>query len=195
MSGSATPSSSIRAITAIAARAAPMSCCRAPPIPRRTRPTSTPRAASSSAGAPSSRRARRARIGRSCARSPRCSAASCPTIRWRSCASACWPRQPGLRRDRRDRAGGLGRLRQGRPRSIAKPFAYPITDFYRTDPISRASPTMARMRRGPRGRRRRAAEDRHPWLSSLDRLRAADRRSSSPRSWRSSCRCCSRSPI
>ena len=25
----------------------------------------------------------------------------------------------------------------------AQPFAYPIRDFYRTDPISRASPTMA----------------------------------------------------
>ena len=25
----------------------------------------------------------------------------------------------------------------------AKPFAYPITDFYRTDVVSRASPTMA----------------------------------------------------
>ncbi len=25
----------------------------------------------------------------------------------------------------------------------AAPFAYPVADFYRTDPISRASPTMA----------------------------------------------------
>ena len=25
----------------------------------------------------------------------------------------------------------------------AKPFAYPISDFYRTDPVGRASPTMA----------------------------------------------------
>ena len=26
----------------------------------------------------------------------------------------------------------------------SEPFVYPIADFYRTDPISRASPTMAR---------------------------------------------------
>jgi len=25
----------------------------------------------------------------------------------------------------------------------SEPFAYPVVDFYRTDPISRASPTMA----------------------------------------------------
>ncbi len=65
---SARPSSSIRAITAMPARAAPMSCCRAPPIPRRTRPTSIPRAGCSGRSAPCSRPATRARIGRSSAR-------------------------------------------------------------------------------------------------------------------------------
>ena len=45
------------------------------------------------------------------------------------------------------RAGGLGRLRQARARVDDAPFASPIANFYMTDPISRASRTMARMHR------------------------------------------------
>ena len=63
------PSSSTSARTAIAARIAPTSSCRAPPIPRRPASTSTPRAGRNSPSAPCSRRAKPARTGRSCARS------------------------------------------------------------------------------------------------------------------------------
>ena len=164
--GSARPSSSIRAITAMPARTAPMSCCPAPPIPRRTRPTSTPRAASSSPAAPCSRRAMRARIGRSCARCPRCWAARCPTTRWRALRRRMSAADAELRRASTTVAARrLGRVRHARAPVEAAPFAYPIADFYRTDPISRASPTMAECA-AALGAAQGRGEDRHPWLSS-----------------------------
>ncbi len=46
----------------------------------------------------------------------------------------------------------------------AAPFAYPIADFYRTDPISRASPTMAECSGLFGGRPETPAADRHAWL-------------------------------
>ena len=50
---------------------------------------------------------------------------------------------PGLRPHRRDRAAPSGAV-SARPAPVdPAPFVYPIADFYRTDPISRASPTMA----------------------------------------------------
>ncbi len=48
------------------------------------------------ASAPSSRRATPARTGRSCARSRRCSASSCPTIRCSSCARRMYAAHPHL---------------------------------------------------------------------------------------------------
>ena len=97
---SARPLSSIRAITATAARRAPTSCCRAPPIPRRTAPTSTPRDGRSSAAARCFRPARRARIGRSCARSRARSAGRCPSNSLRELRRQHARRPSGLRRDR-----------------------------------------------------------------------------------------------
>ena len=78
------PSSSISAPTATAARIAPTSSCRAPPIRRNPASTSTPKAACRWRRAPRSRRARPARTGRSCARCPTCSGTSCPTTRSRA---------------------------------------------------------------------------------------------------------------
>ena len=75
------PSSSTSARTATAARIAPTSSCRAPPTPRRPASTSTPRAGRSSPSAPCSRRATRARTGRSCARCRTRWARGCPTTR------------------------------------------------------------------------------------------------------------------
>ena len=46
-----------------------------------------------------------------------------------------------------------------------EPFAYPIADFYRTDPISRASPTMAKCSELFGARAETPAADRHAWLS------------------------------
>ena len=138
--------------------AAPMSCCRAPPIPKRTAPTSTPRGGCSSAAAPCSRPARRARTGRSCARCRARSAGRCRSTSLRELRRQHARGASGLGRDRRGDPGGVGQLSARPGRSIAAPFVYPIADFYRTDPISRASPTMAALQRAVRG----AAPDAQP---------------------------------
>ena len=72
---------------ATAARRAPMWCCRARPIRRSRRPTSTPRAGCRWRRAPPSRRATRAKTGRSCARFRTCWASAFPTTRSRSCGA------------------------------------------------------------------------------------------------------------
>ena len=78
-------SSSIRARMAIAARIAPMSSCRARPIPRNPASMSIPKAACSWPSGRIFRRAMRARIGRSCARFRRSSARRCRSIRCTRC--------------------------------------------------------------------------------------------------------------
>src|SRR6185437_5893697 len=138
------------AITAIAARGAPMSCCPAAPIPRRTRPTSTPRAAPSSAGAPSSRRATRARIGPSCARFPTRWAAGCRTIHWRSCASGSRQRARSSRRSTRScRRNGAPLAR----RACSRPSLSPIRSAISTAPTRWAAPRRP-WRNAPRRTRR-----------------------------------------
>ena len=181
---------SIRAITATAARRAPMSCCRARPIPRRTAPTSTPRAACSWAAARCSRPATRARIGRSLralsgalgqplpfnSASPNCAGGCAPPIRASREIDAVAP-------------AALGRVRRGRGRSTAAPFAYPIADFYRTDPISRATPTMAECSEHVLAHRGEAGADGHAWLSSGTAMPWPTDHHRRARCWRSSCRC------
>jgi NADH-quinone oxidoreductase subunit G len=84
-------SSSTSALTAITARIAPTSSCRAP-LTRKNRPsTSIPKAACRWATAPRSRRATPARTGRSCARCRMCSATSCLMTRSVRCARCCSP--------------------------------------------------------------------------------------------------------
>ena len=70
---------------------ADVSCCRAPPIPKRTPPTSTPRGGCSSAGGRCSRPARRARTGRFCVRCRAPWAARCGSTRCPNCARRCAP--------------------------------------------------------------------------------------------------------
>ena len=99
-----------------------------------------------SPSAPCSRRATRARTGRSCARCPMRSAPGCRSTRGASCA-------PRLRRPpalasldviepcRRRRCRSWRRRRRARQ----TPFAPAIDDFYLTNPIARASRDHGRM--------------------------------------------------
>ena len=134
-------SRSISATTATPARGRPTWCCRARPMPRSTAPTSTPKAACSAASGRCSRRARRARTGRSCARSASSRARSCRSTASPSCARR-WSRNiPQLGRE------GLIDLPWAPPKLDAKaegPIRYPIGDFFLTNAICRASPTMQR---------------------------------------------------
>ena len=105
-----------------------------------------PRAAG--ATAPCSRRARQARTGRSCGRCPSGSATSCPTTAWTSCARRCIAEHPHLRALDRSTSAPIAALRRSPScgatgRRSATPFARPIADFYLTNPIARASVTMA----------------------------------------------------
>ena len=77
------------------------------------------------------------------------------------------------------------------------PFVYPIADFYMTDPISRACADDGRVQRAVRRRRRRAAADRHAWLTWSGPVYAPGRRLVSRRRVpaRSPCRCSWPSPI
>ena len=84
-------------------------------------PTSTPKAGCSSGAGRVSRPARRARTGRSCARCPRRSASGCLTTPSASCAARLSEISPRFQRLDADRAGGLGRVRQGRRRSTPRP--------------------------------------------------------------------------
>ena len=75
--------------TAIGARTAPMSSFRARPIRRSPASTSTPKDACRWPGVPRSRRARRAKTGRSCARFRMCWGTSFRTTRSRNYARPC----------------------------------------------------------------------------------------------------------
>ena len=113
---------------------------RPPPTARSTAPTSTPRAGCSAASAPSSRRATRARTGRSSARFPNCSASRCRSTVSTSCARR-WSRTI---RARPRRAIDLPWAPPKLDAKAEGPVAYPIQDFYLTNAICRASPTMHR---------------------------------------------------
>jgi hypothetical protein len=126
------------------AHAADIMCCPAPPMPRKPGPTSTPRAACSSPTRRCSPPATRARTGRSCARWPMRSGRR-RLRQLRRAARGDGRRGPALGR----RGAGRLRLKLRRAKAGSKPkasgpVAYPIKDFYLTNPIARASPTMQR---------------------------------------------------
>ena len=110
--------------------------------------TSTPKAACSWPTAPASRRAMRARTGRSCARCPTCSAQKLPydslaqlragAVRGASASGA------HRRRSRRAMPADIAPARGARRRrSTRRRSRSPIDDFYLTNPIARASAVMA----------------------------------------------------
>ena len=96
-----------------------------------------PRAAG--AAGPHFRRAKRARIGRSCARSRAPSAGRCRYDSLGELRRRLGQSHPVFAERRSGGAGGMGASSAKTERSRPIPFAYPIADFYRTDPISRAS--------------------------------------------------------
>ena len=99
------PSSSISAPMAIAARRVRTWCCPAPPIRRNRRLTSIPKAGCRWRRGPRFRPAMRARIGRSCARSPTCSERSFRMTSLAATAPALCAGAPASRAHRADRAG------------------------------------------------------------------------------------------
>ncbi len=85
----------------------------------------------------------------------------------RACASGCEPPIRTFARIDEIVPRRMGRVRRERRPVEPAPFVYPIADYYRTDPISRASPTMAECSETVRRRARtkpRPAADRHAWL-------------------------------
>ena len=65
-----------------------------------------------------------------------------PFDSWASCSGACSPPSPGS--SELDAVQPAAWAEFGQPGNIdAAPFAMPIANFYMTDPISRASETMA----------------------------------------------------
>ena len=146
---SAKRSSSIKARTATPARTAPMSSCRAPPTPNRTAPTSTPKAACSwpkrATFPPGDARedwtilrALSDVLGKrlpydDMARAAQSDASRRAAFRRRSTAR---PRTPAPI----PRSGPTSAPPARSPRRRSQ---YPITDFYLTNPIARASHVMA----------------------------------------------------
>ena len=94
--------------------------------------------------APASRRARRARTGRSCARCPRAGQDAALRPLDRACARALVAANTGSPRPTPSGAGCAGASSASRGRSTDAPFVSPIENFYLTNPICRASVTMAR---------------------------------------------------
>ena len=90
--------------------------CRARPMPKSTAPTSTPKAACSAASGPRSRRARRARIGRSCAPSRELAGSTLPFDSFDQLRAAMVARISAARPRRPDRpaVGAAEARRQGR---------------------------------------------------------------------------------
>ena len=115
----------------------------------------------------------RARTGRSCARSPTCSGRSCPTTRSRRCAPRCSRRIRISRASTQiapGNAADIGKLAAAGTPDKA-PFVSPVTDFYLTNPIARASAIMAEcsaLARGPSALWRRSRRD--DLCRTLDRL-------------------------
>ena len=108
--------------------------------------TSTPKAACRWRRAPRSRRAMRARTGRSCARCPMCSGRSCPTTRSAACAPRCSRRiriSRAVDQIAPGNAADIEKLAGGGASADKAPFRSPVADFYLTNPIARASAVMA----------------------------------------------------
>ena len=115
------------------------------------------------AGAPCSRPARRARIGRSCARCRPLSASRCPMIRSPRCAAGwCRRIRASPRIDEAPQAawGTFGKA--GAVDDAA--FVYPVARFLSHRPDQPRLADHGGMRR--RARRRRRGEDRHAWVIS-----------------------------
>ena len=97
--------------------------------------------------APISRRATRARTGRSCARCRTCSARRLPFDSLHALRGKLFAAHPHLDAHRRDRAGRCRPISASSRRLAAlrdkAPFASPVADFYLTNPIARASAVMA----------------------------------------------------
>ena len=105
-------SSSISGPTAIAARIAPTSSCRAPPIPKNPASTSTPKAACRWPTAPCSRRATRAKTGRSCAHCRSTWPQACPTTRSAQLRAALFKAHPHLQQIDEIAPGDRGDVRK-----------------------------------------------------------------------------------
>ncbi len=142
----AAPSSSISAPMATMARTAPTSSCRLPPTPKSRAPTSTPKAGCSRPTAPASRRAMRARTGRSCRALSDVLGKKLPFDSLPQLRAKLYGEYPHLARIDQVEAGNAddiakvaklgGRLNKGS-------FTSPVKDFYLTNPIARASAVMA----------------------------------------------------
>ena len=100
--------------------------------------------------APVSRRARRRRTGRSCARSRVRWERRCPTTRWRRCAGRWSPRCRTSPRSTRCRKTPGPRLRPASPATAICGLA--VSEFYLTNPIARASALMGELARMARER-------------------------------------------
>ncbi len=137
-----------RHVTATAARTAPTSSCRARPIRRSPASTSIWRGACRCPPVPRSRRERRARIGRFCARYRTCSASSLPYDSVAALRRGLFEAHPHLQRIDRITPGertdivALASRRDGTPEKRAV-LGAAIDDFYFTNPIARASAVMA----------------------------------------------------
>ena len=109
--------------------------------------SSTPRGGRRWRTAPASRRARRGRTGRSCARSRRVLGRRCRSTRWRRCGRQMVAAAPHLAADRRgagervDAAGARAICRRRRLRGRR------CGDHYLANPIMRASEVMAELAR------------------------------------------------
>ena len=131
--------------TATMARGRRTSCFPARLMPRSTAPTSTPKGGCSAARKRPSRRARRARIGRSCAPCRELAGQDAAVRQLRPASRSRWsPNIPQLGRD------GLIDLPWSPPKLAAKaegPIRYPIGDFFLTNAICRAQPDDAALLR------------------------------------------------
>ena len=165
--GSARPSSSIRAITAIAARARADVVLPGAAYTEKDaylRQHRGPRAARRAARC--SRPARRARTGRSCARCPTRSASRCPIDSLGAAAPPSGRRRirssPRSTRSRRRAWGTFGKAGTRRCRALR------LSDRAISTAPTRSAAPRRPWRNAPRRTRRRGgrAEDRHPWLSS-----------------------------
>jgi len=147
-------SRSISARMAMPGRTAPTSFSPARPTRKSPAFSSTPKAACRWRREPAFRRAMRARTGRFCALSPTCSARSFPMTRCPRCAPHCsvptrtWR---GSIRSRR-KSADIEKLAGWRSPDKA-PFRSAVADFYLTNPIARASATMAECSGLARGQR------------------------------------------
>ena len=159
---SARPSSSIRATMAMPARTAPMSSCRAPPTPK------SPRTYVNTEGRV--QRATLAAFPPGEAREDWTIMRALSDVLGRTLpfdthepvARRLFAANPRFQRAGYRAAGGLGRVRPAGQDRCGGRSRSPIANFYMTDPISRASETMAQCTEAFGAAT--GAEDGHPWI-------------------------------